>query len=88
MHHSTVRAFNRTPLLLHDPLLDHIRMLRQARDLGEISEDDYRAFYAAVAATADTTILCANGDGRLATARIGERPICSACWVAERGGAK
>ncbi len=73
---------------IFDPLLDHIRNLRHARDLGEISEDDYRSFYAAVAATANVTVLCTNGDGRLATARIGERPICSACWVAARGGAK
>lgn len=67
-----------------DPLLDHIRDLKRQRDLGQISEADYRGFYAAIAATANTTVLCANRDGRLATAVIGERPVCSACWVAAR----
>ncbi len=71
---------------ISDPLLAQVRILKLARDHGEISEDDYRAFYAAIAATADTTVLCANGDGRLATATIGDRVVCSACWVAARGG--
>lgn len=70
---------------------DNLDVLEAHRDLqrrffgGELSADEYLAQFHQLDAAHSHRDLCANGDGRLATAIVAGRALCSACWVQARG---
>ena len=67
-----------------DPLAAHRELQRQLL-AGELTPSEYRAAFRTVDDAGSLRVMCANGDDRLATANVGGRPLCSACWLIARG---
>ncbi len=52
---------------------------------GELGPSEYAAAFRQIDAAYLVRPICENDDGRLATAVLGGRNLCSACWIAARG---
>lgn len=69
-----------------DVIAQHRELQRQLQ-AHEITPREYQAAFRDIDAQMSTRPLCANSDGRIATAVVDGRNLCSACWLIARGKA-
>ncbi len=67
-----------------DAVTLHRELQRQLLS-GELGPSEYAAAFRQIDAAYSVRPICDAGDGRLATAVLNGRNLCSACWIAERG---
>lgn len=59
------------------------RELQRQFKAGQLSRVEYESAFRTIDAALSVSELCENGDGRLATARLNGKALCSACWLKE-----
>lgn len=69
---------------LSDAVAARRELQRQLRT-GALSIAEYETAFRTIDAAYATRPLCENGDGRLATALLNGKKLCSTCWIVERG---
>lgn len=69
----------------HNPAASSAELQRQLQ-AEQITPSEYRTAYRTVEPLLPAGQLCASGDRRLATAKLGRMYYCSACWLRLKGG--